>query len=116
MPFLLQNPTPEISIDPLAGRLKGRTDREVDRALDTHAEAERARPKQLPEPETDKQITRRMGEALARIYVQRGIDVQIVDKDLVREGFTRDDIYRLGDQAIAEAHRIIAEAASGRAA
>lgn len=116
MHFRLTNPTPDLRVDPLAGHLKGRTERDVDRAIAAHVEAERSRPKREAEPETAEQTARRMGEALAGIYVQRGIDVQIVDKDLIREGFTQEDIFRFGDEAIAEAHRIIAEAANGRAA
>jgi hypothetical protein len=57
-----------------------------------------------------------MAEAIAALRIQRGIDQPVTEQDLRRAGFTAAEITALGDDAVARAHGIIAEAGCGRAA
>lgn len=79
----------------------------------------RTPPKSTPAPPptpTPAQRTAAMAEAIATLRIQRGIDQAVTEQDLRRAGFTAAEITALGDDAVARAHGIIAEAGCGRAA
>ncbi|PJK29928.1 hypothetical protein [Minwuia thermotolerans] len=120
-----------------AGALKGRTETAIDREIARHHAAARAAApcaqSAVREPDDDGHgmdgqrmdgqpgadaplRTREMAEALAAEWVRRGPDAQITERDMRRAGFSQAEIDALGDDAVAEAHRILADLGRGSAA
>lgn len=92
------------------------TDRAVDEARAAYARQEARRRKPPVQKPTPEQRTKVMGEAIAAIRIQRGLDHAVTHDDIRREGFTQAEIDVLGTDAIALAHTIVADAGHGRAA
>lgn len=103
----------------LPGALRGRTDAYLDREIANHCAAGRAastagQAAAAPEPDPGER-TRQMAEALAAEWVRRGPEAQITERDMRRAGFSQAEIEALGDEAIAGAHRILADLGRGAA-